>query len=233
MWASSETRQPFPDLRLRLPCSNHPVSEEQLAVKNKWQELLNSILLWAHPVVILKWLLHYRWDNSLPGTEVQARAATLIAPCTQHLQLSQGHLSDRSAKAVQVYELDVSGIHATSWWRATLGKAEMSPQLEQPLILWSWVMMQLTGWGGEEDAALLALHGVSIPSLGGLELEIQTESGRREIQCCVSAASESHFVWQPLPHECRLHHDCSTLPWQAPRGPSRLGVQSCWRYHDA
>ena len=37
---------------------------------------------------------------------------SLIAPCTQHLRLSLGHLSNRSAEAVQVYKQGLSGAHA-------------------------------------------------------------------------------------------------------------------------
>lgn len=142
---------------------------------------------------------------------------SLIAPCIQHLQLSLGHLSNGSAEAVQVYKPGLSGAHAVPWWRGALGRAGRAPQLEQPLNSWGWVTVQLAGRGGEGDAAPLAPHGLSITTLGGLEygpqrgLETQAESGMREIQWHVSAASESRFVWWPLPHECKLHHDCSTL----------------------
>lgn len=131
MWVPSETRQPFPALSYAQPFSNHPVLDVQLAVKDKWQELLNSVLLWVCPAVILQLQTGQKfaedWGLGKDGW-------SLVALHTWHLQVSPDHLPNRSARAVQVYKPGLASAHAMPGWREAMGRARRPPQLEHIFI---------------------------------------------------------------------------------------------------
>lgn len=157
MWVPSETKRPFPALSYTQPFSNHPVSDVQLAVKDKWRELLNSVLLWACPAVILQLQPGQQFAG---GWGLGKDGWSLVALHTWHLQISPDHLPNGSARAVQPYKPGLASAHAMTGWRGALGRARRPPQREH-------IFLHGCSWWAERGRVHNSPYSLQLPHCPG------------------------------------------------------------------